>query len=405
MKHLFLLLSILCPLSFASAQKVSVGTISKFTMCTGDTLLVPFESSGTFQPDNFFAIQLSDANGSFAKFTNIGHSTISPNTIPVAIGIKGDHFRVRVIATDPYTVSENTSPDIQVVSYPRPQPIPNDYATSFGYVGFTGNAVQFSDNSSESSGTTYSWSFGQDADITTSSSPSPNVTYHSDGVKSGILTVTNSLGCTASASFQTKIISCFPVIPDTVHIVTGTESGKFPYVWVKPGGNYTVEGGSIIGRKTTIVFAEPGSSISTTSQSLGFYYLKKDASFNWDFNSNAVVILKKGNAISYPFDVLHNMDTLSCDNLQFDYSKVGGTSEVQPTENPLQILNSANSLRISNKGADISASVVNLLGVTLLSKTESDQLTLDLSTLTNGVYFVIITSNGQREMRKITVVH
>ena len=72
---------------------------------------------------------------------------------------------------------------------------------------------------------------------------------------------------------------------------------------------------------------------------------------------------------------------------------------------PLQILNSNNSLSISCQGELISTYIVNLLGKTIISKTDRDMISFDLTSFANGLYFAIITSGDQKVVRKLTVVH
>jgi len=403
MRCLFLLLSLLLSWNTVLAQSVTVGDISKTTYCTGDTVWVPYSTTGSFSADNFFAAQLSDANGSFQIFKNFGHETALNGTIPVIVGNSGDHIHARIISSDPYSLSSNLSAELHVYNYPRPQPSPMVRVTSFGYAAFVGDVIQCSDGSSEPSGSSYLWKFDQDASILTSTNPQPTLFFTAVGTKTGSLTVTNPSGCSTTSFFNIKILSCNPVIPDTTHVVTGTEFGNYPYVWVKPGGNFTVRGG-LQGHVGSIVFAESGSSVSTEAPSNGFYYLKKDASFNWNPSSNALVVLGNGNRITFKQD-LHYIDTLNCDDLQFDYSQVGGNAVEQTDPHPLHILNSPNALRIRCDGEMIRASVVNLLGAEILSGRERDVLSLDLNAFPAGVYFAIISSGDHRELRKISVIH
>ncbi|MFI5263499.1 MAG: T9SS type A sorting domain-containing protein, partial [Candidatus Kapaibacterium sp.] len=344
---------------------------------------------------------LSDASGSFKSFINIGHETALNGSIPVVLGNSGDHYVVRIISTDPYSLS-NLSAELQVFNYPSPQLVAQAKVTQFGYIAFSGDAIQLTDGSSESPGSTYSWTFGQDANILTSTNPSPTVTYATVGIKSGTLSVSNPSGCMKSAPFQITILSCHPVIPDTAHVVTGTESGSFQSVWVKAGGNYTVN--RSFGPPTIpVIYAESGSSITVNNITRGFYYLKKDASIIRPSIMYAVIILNSGNVL----DQIDNqeIDTIYCDDLQFDYSKVGGPSDVHTTENPLQIFNSPNNLRVRCEGKIISVSIVNLLGSTILSETGQDALSLDFSRFTDGVYFAVITSGDHRELLKIAIMH
>src|SRR5947207_374982 len=114
MKYLYFLLGLFLPISVVSAQGVLVEKISRDTVCVGDTVWVTYTSGGPFKTDNFFAAQLSDANGSFATFSNIGHANGADDSIPVIMHNAGSHFILRVIATDPYTISSNTSDEINV---------------------------------------------------------------------------------------------------------------------------------------------------------------------------------------------------------------------------------------------------------------------------------------------------
>jgi hypothetical protein len=397
MKYFYLLFCLFFPLNFAIGQSISVGTISKPVLCVGDTVWIPYNSSGSFQADNFFAAQLSDAGGSFTMFTNIGHFIQAVDSIPVIIGNAGDHFRVRVISTDPYTISSDTSTEIHVLNYPSPNPISNIKNTHLGPTAFIGDNIKFNDASLESSGSHYLWSFDQDANIKWTTDSATTIMYSSVGPKSGHLKVTNSAGCSTTKPFQVSILSCNPLIPDSVHVVSGNESGTYQYVWVKAGGNYTVGGQFIF----ATVFVEAGGSLRTSFRSEGLYYIKNGASFTDDNGQGfAVVILNQGNSITPGEDVLY------CSNLQFDYSRVGGgPSEVRIDDHPLQIQNTPNNLRVSCEGATISVSVVNLLGFPIASKTEFGLLNLDLTNFANGVYFAIITFAGHREIRKIAVVH
>ena len=399
MKHLYLLLSLFLPLNFVIAQSITVGNISKNTMCVRDTIWVSYSSSGSFKADNFFAAQLSDGNGSFTAFTNIGHKTATTDSFAIFIGGIGDRWRVRVISTDPYSVSD-TSSSIQTFDYPFPIPVTDLRITaSFGAIGFLGETIKLWDAQSELTGSKYFWSFDQDANTVWTTVDSPSVTYASEGVKTGSLTVSDSIGCSTTEKFKLMIVSCMPVIPDSVYISTGTETGYHPYVWAKAGSNYTTSSTY----NFTTAFIEPGASLRTSKSNRGIYYVKQGGSFSPSADQTyAVVFLNHGTYINYGSDGAN--DTLYCDNLQFDYSQVAG-ADVQVAENPLQILNTPNHLQVSCNGAAISASIVNLFGTTILSKIDRDILSLDLSALTNGVYFAIITSGDHREVRKIAVVH
>lgn len=73
-------------------------------LCTGDTFLVKYKAFNTFQSNNNFIIQLSDAFGGFANAITIG--SITSNThgqitciVPDSIG-SGNLYRLRIISTN-----------------------------------------------------------------------------------------------------------------------------------------------------------------------------------------------------------------------------------------------------------------------------------------------------------------
>jgi hypothetical protein len=106
----------------ASAQTITLGPISKLSYCAGDTMIVPYQSSGNFAAGNTFGFQLSDANGSFAGFTNGGSNSASSGSISVRLGATGLGFRVRVASSVPYMVSADNGANIKVFGFPSPQP-------------------------------------------------------------------------------------------------------------------------------------------------------------------------------------------------------------------------------------------------------------------------------------------
>ncbi len=95
-----------------NTQTIEVGTIPTQTYHVGDTVKVPYQSSGAFGSGNFFEAELSDANGSFNDFTITGQDTLLTGSIGVPIGAAGSHYRVRIISSDPYVASADNGSDI-----------------------------------------------------------------------------------------------------------------------------------------------------------------------------------------------------------------------------------------------------------------------------------------------------
>ena len=393
MKKAIVFFGLLMAATSVQAQTITLGPITKLAYCVGDTLVVPYIAQGTFNTGNVFKVQLSDANGSFETFTSVGQDSNISGFIAVVIANVGNNYHVRVISTNPYRISDASADSIEIVSYPAPQPrVSSD--------GFAGDPVTFVDGTSEPQGSTYQWTFNQDANMDTSSLASPIVVYAKDGVKSGTLVVTNKAGCSITAPFTFQLFSCFPLIPNNVHVVTGTETGSDTAVWVMPGGNYTTSNEIAV----QTIFAEPGSSVHAGFATMGLYYLRMGSSFVLSNSGTwATVILDSGMHISGA-DNQDTVDTYYCPNLTFDYSQVQSDVAAVP---PLNLLfrQSGDQLFASEEELPIDIRITNLLGAEVLSKRGAGTVGVDLSSLPVGVYFAIVQAGDAREVKRIAVVH
>lgn len=85
----------------------------------GATIDVPFTLTGPYDAGNTVIAQLSNANGSFANPVNIGSVTATASgtinaTIPAGTP-SGTGYKIRVVASNPGGVSNNTSGDVNIV--------------------------------------------------------------------------------------------------------------------------------------------------------------------------------------------------------------------------------------------------------------------------------------------------
>jgi PKD repeat protein len=94
-----------------NGQSIALGPMPT-SYHVGDTIIVPYTASGSFGDGNFFSLQLSDSNGSFNTFTNVGHDTLISGQIPFVMKQPGKHFRVRIASSDPYMPSQDNGTDI-----------------------------------------------------------------------------------------------------------------------------------------------------------------------------------------------------------------------------------------------------------------------------------------------------
>ena len=391
--------------------------------CIGDSISVPYTTSGSFDSNNTFVLQLSNGNGSFSTFTDLGTMKAGDTSFSIALTSTGSHFRVRIISTVPYVISADNGNDISVNSIPSPHPdastLPNYYTPSqchcYFAAGFEGDPIVVEDFSEEPAGSTYLWTFNQDASLSTSSVTSPTVTYATAGPKDGTLTVTAPGGCASSAiTFGYQILSCDPAIPANVQIVTDNESGDDSEVWVQAGGTYSIIGSEMGGSQT--VFAEPGASVIDEQGGGDFsyatIYLKTGSSFSFNNFGYATVVTDVTNKANVPQNDPNTIAVYTCPNFKFDYSQL--PPNLQPpqpssvSENPPQTISISvlmDQLLVDAENFSISAKVFSMLGTQDLSDNSSGSLDLDLSTLPEGIYFAVIQAGNDREIKRIAVVH
>lgn len=101
----------------------SVNGISPALYATGASIQIPFTFTMQANPGNFFTAQLSDSSGSFQNPTNLGTiisstSGVITGTIPVN-AIPGNNYRLRVIATSPSLISEESVNNIRIIVPPQ----------------------------------------------------------------------------------------------------------------------------------------------------------------------------------------------------------------------------------------------------------------------------------------------
>jgi hypothetical protein len=114
------------PASCAPPTTITTGPITPLVYCAGQTISVPFTTTGTFNAGNVFTAQLSNAAGSFAApiATNTGTSPITL-TIPGG-ATTSSNYKVRVIASNPattgtevtITINANVTPSVSVTASP-----------------------------------------------------------------------------------------------------------------------------------------------------------------------------------------------------------------------------------------------------------------------------------------------
>jgi hypothetical protein len=127
MPKFYLLVLLLALCQSVNAQTMSV-SFNGQSLCRGKVEKINFNTSGNFNADNYFKIQLSDASGDFTnpveltRFYNTSLQKIA-FVIP-ANTVLGTHYRIRAVSTSP-VITGMPIPELSVLSTcTTPTPIP-----------------------------------------------------------------------------------------------------------------------------------------------------------------------------------------------------------------------------------------------------------------------------------------
>ena len=209
------------------------------TYCAGDSIFIPYQAFGDFQPLNFFVAELSNATGSFSAPVVLGQlsgqqSSTVAGRIPVGTAA-GTGYRVRVNGTLIAATGRMNTVNLTIKSLPA-TPVPSVSGTACA-----GAALQLTVNSI--AGASWNWS-GPNAFTSSLSGP---VINPASTLNSGVYSVSATVnGCTGSEGTVNVSVIHLPgsVSPgnsgpicsgNTLSLSVSTQTG-FSYFWQGPGG-------------------------------------------------------------------------------------------------------------------------------------------------------------------------
>jgi PKD repeat protein len=309
-----------CDTSGPGDQEVDTEALALAEFCPGQTVSVTYIATGSFGLGNTFTAQLSDGTGDFGSFTSIGQvEATGSGTIEAVIpadAAAGAGYRVRVVASSPYTVGTDNGSDLMVHGAPQadfyvgdePFGSPNPKA-------LTGQPVTF--YSTSAAGLLHLWNFGDGASPAMLTDREPVVTYSTTGFKVVSLTVTDGNGCEDTLTMEEEwesleVYGCNPVIPSTAQVVTGFETtGSGQSAWVCAGGKLEKGGGAYT------VYVEPGGEFVFTGGGGYVIYVRAGGSYTGDSGGSSVVIYETGAGL---IDIDTADWVFECDTMTFDYS-------------------------------------------------------------------------------------
>ncbi len=105
-----------------SAPTLQTDSISGNPFCPGESALVYYTASGSYNAGNIFSAELSDSTGNFSNPTIVGSFTSTTSgTIAVVIppaAALGNGYRVRVVSSSPVVISNDNGTDLTVSTVP-----------------------------------------------------------------------------------------------------------------------------------------------------------------------------------------------------------------------------------------------------------------------------------------------
>ena len=236
---------------------IEVGLAANTILCSGRNASVPYNITGlTFNADNVFTAQLSDASGSFSSPVEIGKDTSNKSgaiKVKLPDNISGNNYRIRVISSSPaYTGIRSEVLKLALPSNPA-------FSLSASNKCLNSNIFSFKNNT-VGSGNAYIWDFG-DGDSSTLENPKHS--YKDTGSYTVRLFSTPAGGCTDSVSMRINVYAVYPDFTVSSasqcldsnlfvfdNITVG--NGQISYLWNFGDGNTSSD------KNTTHHFSTPG---------------------------------------------------------------------------------------------------------------------------------------------------
>jgi len=226
--------------TIANPAGISTQGITGNAFCPGNTVVVNYTTSASFNADNQFIVQLSDSLGQFSgPVENIGFVSAA-NAVPITATIPvryytSNLYRLRVIATSPPTLGPDNGANFTINALPAVD-LGDDFVLCAG-------DMEVLDATNENA--TYLWSTGQ---------TTPTITIDDAGAYSVV--VTNTCGTTADTVVVELLTAPYVELGPNVEfcqnnvIILDADSNAVTYQWstgaitpsiiVSLPGNYSV---------------------------------------------------------------------------------------------------------------------------------------------------------------------
>ncbi|MBI3521137.1 MAG: T9SS type A sorting domain-containing protein [Bacteroidetes bacterium] len=412
----------------AKYNQLKTLSVSSTSVCSGNSLTVPYTINGICNSGNIFTAQLSDAAGSFVSPVSIGtisatsSGTISA-TIPSTVAY-GTNYRIRVIASNPSQKGERSNSNILINKAPSVLSQPTNKTACI-------NANTSFTSSVSSNTTSLQWYFNS-SPITTATTTILSLTSVQPANSGNYyLTATNSCGSTNSNTVVLTVNDPTVSVSGIMTLCAGqsttlTASGAVNYSWntgansstiaATPSANvnYTVTGidaqGCVDTETLTIVLNQLPNVSAATSNSIictgetATLTASGANTYTWNasFTGSVITVTPSSTAIY----TVTGTDANGCSNSSVVTQSVSlctGLSQLQDNSSIAVYPNPfANVITVKTVSENNYMLIVDLLGKTVYEKESSSTETrIDLSDLDAGIYHLIVSSNAKVFSQKI----
>lgn len=293
--------------------------ITDSTICAGSSFKVPVITATTFLPGNMFSAQLSDTSGSFSDAVSVGTLlSVIPDSLSITIPSShipnGDHYKIRIVSSNPAITGAPTG-SFSIVNSPvlTLTSSDNDNNTCIGApLYFTASGA-----------TTYQFFIDSLAQDTLNSVNIFNVPSLSVGQYT--ISVKGYNSCGNKTKNLTTTVHALPTATITGNTIfcpggsiTLTANDAVNYSWSNGGTNNTIEVDTV-GSYTVTITDINGCSATSTAVEVTMRVLTAD--FNLDGNTGAsdlnVLLLKFGSTCICAMDITKDGKVSASDLNQF----------------------------------------------------------------------------------------
>ena len=434
MKLLIIIIIIVMSFSFnkLTAQTITTGTLNKTVFCVGDTMVIPFSTTGSFDSNNTFVPFLShyDYGIIFSQEYEIFCETPNSITIIIYPNTEPDNeYWVNIKSTSPKIKNKDKETNLSI--YQKPinkfelyQFYNNLNGSKYKYnlnIALAGDSIKF-DNHSDTSCIS-EWDFGSGSvPRTFTGFYPPPVCYTKKGTSKAYLTVINPAGCKRADSIELNILDCYPKIDSNTYVVNtimnlSTLELENKNIWVTTKGVLNIDWLTYDDSLIKYIFVESGGVINTSTIGKYVIFVKPGGLVNTEFKVNrSVYIHSSGDSMAGLTDSLFSV-FLNCDNIIFDYTDAPLKGKIAMNINTVndnpQINKEINIYPNPNNGIfkllvknmdNTDVIISDVLGnIIYRDKINNDIKSIDLSTKAKGIFFVKTISGKNVNIKKLVV--